>query len=243
MNGISNLDSKRGVQFMDNSNKKIHKDAGMLIACEGISGCGKSVSIQELSTYLESEGHSVHIVEWNSNKRIRKLVRFLHSKKLLNAFTYSILQWISFLKDYYTSILPLLKKDCIVIADRYIYTGITRDRVNGTTERLGKLILKMVRPPDILFFFDTSPEVCKKRIIIRKKKLFHTNKHIHKNRLLRDKDLYYLKKLRSQYLNCFNALGISKEVNVVHIINNHCSICDSVKSFIAKRTDTNKSMV
>jgi len=222
---------------MEKSAMKIHKATGILIACEGISGCGKSESIVELSGYLESLGYCVHTAEWNSNKKIRSLVKYLHNKNLLNAFTYCILQWISFLKDYYTSFLPLLKKDYIIIADRYIYTGMTRDKVNGTTNRIGRLISKLVRTPDIIFFFDTNPIICKKRIQIRKKELFHTNKNIHNNRLLKDKELYYLKKIRYEYVHCFDKLVIAESTNVINIINNNCYMNEFVKDYIDQKSN------
>ncbi|MDF2986926.1 MAG: thymidylate kinase [Eubacterium sp.] len=217
---------------MGNSTDKIHKDIGMLIACEGISGCGKSESIRELSRYLTSIGYSVHVVEWNSNKNIRNMVDFLHSKKLLTAFIYCVLQWISFLKDYFNLILPLLKKDCIVIADRYIFTGLTRDKVNGTTEIIGRLLLKLIRAPDMLFFFDTNPEICKKRIQMRNKELFHPNKYIHKNIFLKDKELYYLKKLRIEYVKCFDKLEAAGSTQVIRIINNNCRMNEFVRDYV-----------
>lgn len=220
---------------MENSSKKIHNDTGTLIACEGISGCGKSVSIRELSDYLNSLGYRVHISEWNSNKKIRNLVKYLHSKKLLNAFNYGILQWISFLKDYYTSILPLLKKNYIVIADRYTYTGMNRDKVNGTTSRIGRMIIKLVRTPDIIFFFDTNPEICSKRIKARNKDLFHTNKDIHNNNYLSDKDLYYLKQMRIEYIKYFDNLESMESAKVIHIINNQCNLNEYVKSYIDQK--------
>lgn len=220
---------------MGNSTVKIHKDTGTLIACEGLSGCGKSESIGELSRYLSSLGYCVYVIEWNSNKNIRNMVKFLHSKKLLTAFIYSVLQWISFLKDYFNSILPLLKKDCIVIADRYIFTGITRDKVNGTTDMIGRLFFKLIRAPDMEFFFDTDPEICKKRIQIRNKELFHTNKYIHKNRFLKDKELYYLKKLRIEYVKWFDKLGTSGSTQVIRIINNNCTMNEFVRGYIEQK--------
>jgi dTMP kinase len=220
---------------MENRDNAIHKDIGTLIACEGISACGKSESIRELSEYLNSLGYHVHIAEWNSNEKIRYLVKYLHSKRLLNAFSYCILQWISFLKDYYTSILPLLKKNYIVIADRYIYTGINRDKVNGTTCKIGHIILKLVRTPDILFFFDTNPEICAKRIKMRDKELFHTNKNIHNNSFLVDKDLYYLKQMKTEYMKYFGNPENTENTNVIHIINNHCHMNEHVKDYIDKK--------
>jgi dTMP kinase len=188
---------------MSNQKPAELKKKGTLIAVEGISGCGKSGKVKSLHMYFRKTDFNTYIVEWNSNSIIRGAVSFLREKKLLNSTLYSVLQWLDFLLSYFFIIKPKLKKGYIIIADRYIYTGLTRDAANGALLFLGKLISKFVRKPDMIFFYDVPPEICICRISKRGKPFYHTNKLILNNKLLKHKDLYYLTKLRNEYLKIF----------------------------------------
>lgn len=200
------------------------KRRGALIAIEGISGSGKSEGIKQLIAHLDKSGFKTFIFEWNSNKFIRKSVFMLSKRKLLSPFAYSILQWLGFIIEYFLKILPLLRKNHIVIADRYFYTGITRDAVNGTGRWLGNLFSHIVREPDILLFFDTDPQVCYERIKSRGKQLFHTNRLILENKLLKNKELYYLKKLRNEYMRVLSDKGVTGKVKVIFVDNGFVDI-------------------
>ncbi|RCX12558.1 dTMP kinase [Anaerobacterium chartisolvens] len=197
------------------------KKKGILIAVEGISGSGKSEGIKEVFEYYKSRGYRASIVEWNSNKRIRCLMELLNRRKLLTPLVYSVLQWLSFYIDYFIKIMPLLKRGYVVIADRYVYTALTRDVVNGAGTAHGLILRSIAAEPDLLMFFDTSPHVCHDRISLRGKALFHTNKFIMNSRLLKNKDLYYLKRLRREYLKLLSKLNTDKDMHIAFI--NDCS--------------------
>lgn len=205
---------------------------GMLIVFEGISGSGKSEGVNKLTEYLRNQGYGIYIAEWNSNKIIRKLVSTLRTKNLLTPVMYSILQIISFLTDYFLKTVPQLKKNHIVVADRYIYTALTRDRVNGAGNFFGRLVYHLIRKPDILFFYDTHPDICSQRIKIRGKALFHTNRYILKSKLIRDKNLYYLQRTRDEYLKLLGSPYINSATGIIYIKNNVESIIDDVESYI-----------
>ncbi len=207
---------------------KLQKKPGILIACEGLSGCGKSESIKELHHYLKHSGYNVHIIEWNSNEKIRGFIKLLQRYKILSPFVYSLLQWVSFINDYFKQIRPLLKTECIIIADRYVYTGITRDKANGSISCIGKTIEKIIRVPDLIFLFDTDPEICMKRIHDRNKELFHPNKKM-------KKDASYLKAIRTQYYACFDRLQINKKTILIRIFNNHCNMNEHVRDYIEQK--------
>lgn len=197
------------------SSKNLSK--GALIAFEGLSGAGKSHMIYDLYNFYKDRNQKTAIIEWNSNPLIRKIMKLLNKANILTKEAYSFLQWISFFIDYFTVILPLLRKNYYVIADRYIYTGLTRDIVNGTKFRVGQLISLFVRQPDYIYFIDTPPNVCFERIKKRGKPLFHTNKRILKSKLLRNKTLYYLKKVRREYLKLFEDLKTKTNIKIIHM--------------------------
>lgn len=210
----------------------VNEGKGILIVFEGISGCGKSENAENLSSYLLREGHKVYVIEWNSNKIIREIIRKIHSKNILTAGIYSFFQWISFLLDYFFKIIPLLKKNYILIADRYVYTGITRDTANGTGAAFGRFLHETIRKPDLIFFHDVPPQVCYDRIKKRGKILFHTNKSIMRSTTLKNKHLYYLVKLRREYLRLFNSSMIKKRTNIIRIKENNEDVKKCVQNYI-----------
>lgn len=177
----------------------VKKNRGILIACEGISASGKSMTINNLNQILVKYEFNTKIIEWNSNRVIRKIVKILDRVGVLTPQIYSFFQRVSFLIDYHFKIKPCLKKNYVVIADRYIYTAITRNKVNGTGVFCDNIIYNLIRKPDLLLYHNTPPRICLERIKQRGKNLFHTNKRILNNKLIKNKDLYYLKKLEREY--------------------------------------------
>jgi dTMP kinase len=187
---------------------------GVLIVFEGLSGSGKSLNAGLLLKNLRDKGYEPVLTEWNSNKTIRRFSAWLDSRRMLSSDIYSFLQWISFLLDYFRIILPTLRSRKIVIADRYVYTGITRDSINGARKRLGLLIASVVRKPDYIYFLDTPSHICLDRLKARNKALFHTNRRIRENKLIKNKDLYYLNKMRYAYNRLFTE---SEQLNIKRV--------------------------
>jgi dTMP kinase len=227
MRDTSNIAFEKGEQLFAGSRKK-----GALIVYEGISGCGKSESIKKNSQYLADNGYPVKVVEWNSNRTIRMLTGWINSRGMLTSGLYSFLQWLSFFLDYIRKVRPYLKKGYIVIADRYIYTGLTRDKVNCSKQKSSHWIIRLVRKPDMLLFFDTHPQICYERVMLRGKPLFHTNKKIHRSSLLKNKELYYLKKLRNEYLKLIADPVIIKNTNVLVINDNFEMLNQKLYSYL-----------
>jgi dTMP kinase len=211
---------------------------GILIVLEGISGSGKSHAVRKLVHHLQTEGFPVAVIEWNSNEFIRRLVKKLLQMGALTTTVYSILQWLSFAIDYWTLILPALRKDRIIIADRYVYTAMTRDAVNGAGRWMGRIASPWIRKPDMVLFCDTPPEVCCRRIRLRGKPLFHTNKQIHRNPLLENKDLYYLGRLRSNYLDLFQSISSNGNPNVILLHDGIHEIHSVVQRYICRKLAT-----
>lgn len=187
------------VWTMKEDNRAGNVSAGMLIAFEGISGCGKSESIKRLSVKLQQQGIEYVVVEWNAIESIRRIVDRLDAMGLLTSVTYSILQWLSFMISYYRQIAPALKKKRIVLADRYIYTAMTRDKANGAGRFISAMLSKWVRKPEWVVYYDISPEICLERIRKRGKALFHTNRKLKADPTLQDKELAYLELLHAEY--------------------------------------------
>lgn len=215
--GIPAIEIETNRQNISRENIIVNEEKGILIVFEGLSGCGKSEKAKKLLESYRQAGYHVCMFEWNSNRVIRTITCFLRSNKLLRPRIYSILQWLDFIINYYFHIMPKLREEYIVIADRYVYTGLTRDAVNKSGTFLGNLLSKFVRKPDLLFYCDVRPDVCYDRIVKRGKVFYHTNQQIIKSKMLKNKNLYYLKKLRYEYLRLFKQNKIDESTNLYFI--------------------------
>ncbi len=219
--------------MVENLKQTIHK--GILIVFEGISGCGKSENVEILRSHLVEKGYKVGVIEWNSNKIIRGIIRKMDSARLLTPKIYSFFQWLSFIQDYYFKIIPLLKKQYILLADRYVYTGLTRDNANGTGAKSGKAIYGRILKPDLVFFQDINPRICYKRIQKRGKPLFYTNRIIKKSDIIENKDLFYLMKLRKEYVLLFSNSTIKNDTNIIWLRNSNDSVIKHVDEYISDK--------
>jgi dTMP kinase len=132
--------------------------------------------------------------------------------------------------------MPLLKKNYIVIADRYIYTAMTRDAANGAGKMIGRIIYNLVRKPDLLIFHNVAPNICLDRIKRRGKILFHTNQKIQRSNALKDKDLYYLKKLNNEYMRLLSFIRESKETNIIVVNDGRANVLSCIKRYLDKKT-------
>lgn len=226
---------------LKNNNFIINDKRGVLIAFEGISGSGKSEGISKLTEQFDELGIVYSVVEWNSNQTIRNGVSWLSKKGLLTSLVFSMMQWFSFYIDYVRMIMPLLKQNHIVIADRYVYTALTRDAVNGAGRCHGWFLQSFVRAPDWLLFHNTDPDICHERIKARGKQLFHTNKRIKRSKQIEDKDLYYLNRSHNEYLQLIEKLEQKNNLNIVMIDQNNSCMGDLLQQYIStKRGYMNK---
>jgi dTMP kinase len=223
------------VSFMKTNEEIVNDRKGILVVYEGISGSGKSESINKLTSYFSAVGLEAIIIEWNSNSVIRTMVRKIHHMGILTPTLYSILQWISFFIDYITIISPSLRKNQIVIADRYIYTAITRDTANGAVQLFSRLLSPLVRKPDWVIFYDTPAKVCYERIKSRGKALFHPNKSINKDNQFHNKDLDYLSMLRNEYIKVFAKLKDNQATNILLVSDDEMNTNLSVEHYIYQK--------
>ncbi|WP_438433116.1 dTMP kinase [Gorillibacterium sp. sgz500922] len=175
---------------------------GILIVYEGISGSGKSERIRRLKRTLEGLGVSAVIVEWNDVPFLRAAVRVLDACRCMTPGIYSLLQWSGFLFSRRRRVGPALRRGAVVIADRYTYTGLARDAVNGAPAWIGRPWSASAPAPDLLFFCDTAPEVCRHRITSRGKALYHPSRSFRRDSGP-EKDLRYLERMRACYLELF----------------------------------------
>jgi dTMP kinase len=133
--------------------KKKPKDKkGLLIVFEGIDGAGKTTQVDHLIDWLkEEESYDVVHTKWNSSKIMKDSMKTLKEKRLLSPMMYCLMHAADMVLRYEHDIVPALMDNKVVVADRYIYTSMVRDKARGVDVQIMNEIYKNFREPDILF--------------------------------------------------------------------------------------------
>jgi len=149
---LESEDVKVQVRDILNRNKPKTK-RGLLIVFEGIDGAGKTTQVELLRKWLEKEqNYSVTFTKWNSAKPIKPITSALKDKRELSPVLYSLMHAADMVHRYENCVLPALSANKIVLADRYIYTSIVRDKARGVDVEWLNKVYKDMREPDVLFY-------------------------------------------------------------------------------------------
>jgi dTMP kinase len=137
---------------------------GLLVAFEGPDGSGKTTQRKLFKTWLKSEGHDVVTTTWNSSDLIKPLIKSRKSIRVLSPEEFSLLHAADFRHRVEQQILPALWADKLVIADRFLFTGLARDAARGLDL---DWILRLYQPllwPDVVFYFSVSATTSGRRV-------------------------------------------------------------------------------
>ena len=151
-----------------NSSKRLMladpRDLGILIAFEGLDGTGKTTQRKLFKRWLRKDYADVVITKWNSSPLFKPLIKAKKAARLLDPTSYAILHAADFWQRFETVIQPSLAGGKIVLADRYVFTGIARDAARGVDPRWGRSLYAGARKPDLVFYFDAPVRTCATRI-------------------------------------------------------------------------------
>src|SRR5689334_695915 len=137
---------------------------GFLIAFEGPDGSGKTTQRKLFKTWLEAEGHSVVTTKWNSSDLIKPIIKARKTARALSPEEFSLLHAADFRHRVEHTVLPALWAGQIVIADRFLFTGLARDVARGLDL---DWVLKLYQPllwPDLVFYFAVTPDTSSRRV-------------------------------------------------------------------------------
>jgi len=140
------------------------KRRGLLVAFEGPDGSGKTTQRKLFKTWLESEGCDVVTTKWNSSDLIKPIIKSRKSVRSLSPEEFALLHGADFRHRVEQVILPALWAGKLVIADRFLFTGLARDVARGLDL---DWVLKLYQPllwPDLVFYFAVSPATSGKRV-------------------------------------------------------------------------------
>ena len=144
-------------------NQNVKCDEGVLVVLEGIDGSGKSTQCKILENNLKKtyKCSSVNFIHSDFLK-----VPLLKAKwENADAYTFLYLYLMGLSQVYFSYIIPHLRKNEIVILDRYVQTIYVKLLPFEINEDLLKLNTRLFRKPDISIFINSDPEVCMKRKI------------------------------------------------------------------------------
>src|SRR5438093_13181975 len=96
-----------------------------------MNGSGKNTQRKLVLACLENNEEEVVVSKWNSSPLFKDLIKAKKRAHLLNPIHYAVLHAADFRHRLETVIRPSLREGKIVLADRYIFTGITRDMARG----------------------------------------------------------------------------------------------------------------
>src|SRR5205807_703917 len=104
---------------------------GLLVAFEGPDGSGKTTQRKLFKTWLQSEGYDVVTTKWNSSDLIKPIIKSRKAVRALSPEEFSLLHAADFRHRVDHTILPALWDGRVVIADRFLFTGLARDVARG----------------------------------------------------------------------------------------------------------------
>jgi dTMP kinase len=137
---------------------------GLLVAFEGPDGSGKTTQRKLLKTWLKSEGYSVVTTKWNSSELIKPIIKHRKAIRALSPEEFSLLHAADFRQRVEHEVLPALWEGKLVIADRFLFTGLARDCARGLDL---DWVLNLYQPllwPDLVFYFSVSPQTSSDRV-------------------------------------------------------------------------------
>src|SRR5436189_3787075 len=149
------------------------KRRGLLVAFAGPDGSGKTTQRKLFKTWLKSEGYDVVTTKWNSSDLIKPLIKSRKAVRALSPEEFSLLHGADFRHRVEQVILPALWEGKLVIADRFLFTGLARDVARGLDL---DWVLRLYQPllwPDLVFYFAVSPVTSGKRILATRTPRFY----------------------------------------------------------------------
>jgi dTMP kinase len=141
------------------------RDQGLLIVFEGSDGAGKTTQRKLFKTWLQNNREAVAVTKWNSSPLFKPVMKARKAARSLTPIEFAVLQAADFRHRFHTEIEPALNEGKIVLADRYVFTGIARDVARGLDRGWSMSLYEPIRWPDLVFYFSATPQTCAARIM------------------------------------------------------------------------------
>jgi dTMP kinase len=131
---------------------------GKLIVIEGADGSGRSTQISILRNWLERLGYPTAEIGLKRSTLVGRELEAAKEGNILSPLTFSLFYATDFADQLENIIIPALRADFIVLADRYIYTLMARDIVRGIDPEWVHEMYSIALVPDAVFYLKVSPQ-------------------------------------------------------------------------------------
>jgi dTMP kinase len=131
---------------------------GKLIVIEGADGSGRSTQITMIRDRLERLGYPTVEIGLKRSTLVGRELEEAKRGNILSPLTFSLFYATDFADQLENIIIPALRADFIVLADRYIYTLMARDIVRGIDAEWVKEMYSIALVPDAVFYLKVSPQ-------------------------------------------------------------------------------------
>ncbi|MBI2891353.1 MAG: thymidylate kinase [Nitrospirae bacterium] len=131
---------------------------GCLIVIEGADGSGRSTLIGTLKPWLEGQGYPVATIGIRRSTLVGEALGEAKKGNMMGRLTMGLYYATDFADQLENQVIPALRAGFVVLADRYIYTLIARERVRGVSLEWLTNLLGMAIVPDIVFYLSVSPQ-------------------------------------------------------------------------------------
>src|SRR5205814_73553 len=136
---------------------------GQLIVVEGADGSGRSTQIELLKNWLERRGYPTANVGLKRSMLVSRELEQAMRGNILGTRTLSLFYATDFADQLENSIIPALRSGFIVLADRYIYTLMSRAIVRGVEPVWIRDVYTIALVPDAVFYLAVSPKILVER--------------------------------------------------------------------------------
>lgn len=132
---------------------------------EGPDGSGRSTHIQLLTDWLEQKGYPVARTGLTRSELVSHELDQAKLGNVLSPRTMSLFYASDFYDQLENVIVPSMRAGSVVLADRYIFTLMARDRVRGADPAWLDSLYSMAIIPDAVFYLSVSEHTLSERTL------------------------------------------------------------------------------
>lgn len=178
---------------------EVNELIGKLIVIEGADGSGRSTQMRLLTDWLEGRGSAVVNVGLKRSNLVSAELETAMNGNILSPLTMSLFYATDFADQMENRIIPALKAGFIVLADRYIYTLMSRDIIRGGDPKwLRGIYEDIALVPDAVFYLDVAPRFLIERNLSKNQTLdyWESGMDVRLSRDIFDSFMKYQRKIR-----------------------------------------------
>jgi dTMP kinase len=148
----------KGIPHLDATRLK-----GKLIVIEGSDGSGRSTQISMLRNWMEEQGYATVEIGIKRSQLVAAELDIARQSTTLSPMTMTLYYASDFADQLEHVIIPSLRANFIVLADRYIYTLIARAIARRLNKNWISQLYGIALIPDAVFYLSVEPEVLAER--------------------------------------------------------------------------------